>query len=87
MRPMRLPDGSIRKRRRSIDAPGDNVSGTSDLTPVDEQIELLTQAIADRYITEKDLLSLRSWREDPANWTGSGSKAQKATTEKPTSEA
>lgn len=27
----------------SIDAPGDNVSGTSDLTPVDEQIELLTE--------------------------------------------
>ena len=50
---------------------------------------LLTQAIADRYITEKDLLSLRSWREDPANWTGSGngSKTVKATTEKPTSEA
>ncbi|MBX2982660.1 MAG: orotate phosphoribosyltransferase [Flavobacteriales bacterium] len=48
---------------------------------------LLTQAIADRYITEKDLASLRNWREDPANWTGAtsnGAKAQKATPEKPT---
>ena len=51
---------------------------------------LLTQAIADRYITEKDLVSLRSWREDPANWPGitgatsNGTKAQKATPEKPT---
>ncbi len=51
---------------------------------------LLTQAIADRYITEKDLVSLRNWREDPANWTGvtgatsNGAKAQKATPEKPT---
>ena len=51
---------------------------------------LLTQAITDRYITEKDLVSLRNWREDPANWTGAtgatsnGTKAQKATPEKPT---
>lgn len=47
---------------------------------------LLTQAIADRYITEKDLHSLRNWREDPANWPGAsgpnGSKAQKAATGK-----
>ena len=38
---------------------------------------LLKQAITDDYITENDLASLRSWREDPANWTG-------ATTRKPT---
>lgn len=31
---------------------------------------LLKQAITDDYITENDLASLRSWREDPANWTG-----------------
>jgi putative ABC transport system substrate-binding protein len=31
----------------SNDAPGGNVSGTSDLTPVDKQIELLTQLIPD----------------------------------------
>jgi len=31
----------------SNDAPGGNVSGTSDLTPVDNQIELLTQLIPD----------------------------------------
>jgi orotate phosphoribosyltransferase len=29
---------------------------------------LLEQAIADKYITEKDLAALRKWREDPANW-------------------
>ncbi|MBS1546515.1 MAG: orotate phosphoribosyltransferase [Bacteroidetes bacterium] len=29
---------------------------------------LLEQAIADKYITEKELASLRKWREDPANW-------------------
>ncbi len=29
---------------------------------------LLEQAIVDKYITEKDLASLRRWREDPANW-------------------
>lgn len=31
---------------------------------------LLKQAIADNYITEKDLQSLNSWRENPAEWGG-----------------
>lgn len=29
---------------------------------------LLDQAMHDKYITEKDLLSLNEWRKDPANW-------------------
>jgi orotate phosphoribosyltransferase len=29
---------------------------------------LLDQAMHDRYITEKDLVSLGEWRNDPANW-------------------
>lgn len=47
---------------------------------------LLTQAVADSYITEKDLASLKNWREDPANWQGpaaNGTKPAKAASEKP----
>lgn len=29
---------------------------------------LLEQALADKYITEVELLTLREWREDPAHW-------------------
>jgi orotate phosphoribosyltransferase len=29
---------------------------------------LLVQAVADKYVTEEDLATLKSWREDPANW-------------------
>ena len=29
---------------------------------------LLDQALADNYITEQELATLREWREDPANW-------------------
>lgn len=36
---------------------------------------LLHQAVLDKYINEKDLSSLKKWREDPANWTGTGSSA------------
>jgi len=48
---------------------------------------LLQQAIADGYIAEKDLASLKKWREDPANWVpeapaGNGTAAKKAATEK-----
>ena len=44
---------------------------------------LLEQALADRYITEEELLSLREWREDPAHWprasvaSAAGQKAPK----------
>ncbi len=50
---------------------------------------LLDQAIADNYITEKDLASLNAWREDPANWQGitppssNVEKAHKTAPEKP----
>ncbi len=50
---------------------------------------LLDQAIADNYITEKDLISLNAWREDPANWDGPATAAgcirdrRKTTPEKP----
>ncbi|MBS1570510.1 MAG: orotate phosphoribosyltransferase [Bacteroidetes bacterium] len=45
---------------------------------------LLEQAIADKYITEKELASLRKWREDPANWPEPAStKAASAVQEKP----
>ncbi|HEX2617244.1 MAG TPA: orotate phosphoribosyltransferase [Flavobacteriales bacterium] len=43
---------------------------------------LLDQAMHDKYITEKDMLSLNEWRKDPANWGqseaptgGTGTKA------------
>jgi len=50
---------------------------------------LLDQAIADNYITEKDLISLNAWREDPANWdgpataAGTATRSRKTTPEKP----
>ncbi|MFT3886256.1 MAG: orotate phosphoribosyltransferase [Flavobacteriales bacterium] len=45
---------------------------------------LLDQAMHDKYITEKDLLSLNEWRKDPASWEqdeapGSGGTGTKAT--------
>jgi orotate phosphoribosyltransferase len=50
---------------------------------------LLDQALADEYITEKDLALLREWREDPTNWprtspTANGNPGKKAASEKPT---
>lgn len=51
---------------------------------------LLDQAIADKYITDKDLASLQAWREDPANWQGpvpsvtAAAKTRKTAPEKPT---
>jgi orotate phosphoribosyltransferase len=45
---------------------------------------LLDQAIADKYITEKELASLRKWREDPANWPEiANTKQASAVPEKP----
>ncbi len=38
---------------------------------------LLKQAIADNYITEKDLQSLNAWREDPARWSAMANAGQK----------
>lgn len=38
---------------------------------------LLKQAIADKYITEKDLQSLNAWREDPARWSAMADADQK----------
>lgn len=48
---------------------------------------LLDQAIADNYITEKDLASLQAWREDPSNWQGPAlPEATVAKTRKPAPE-
>ena len=44
---------------------------------------LLDQAIADKYITDKDLASLQAWREDPANWQGDRAGAGRRNTEQP----
>ena len=32
---------------------------------------MIAQALQSSYITEKDLLSLKAWRENPAEWGGS----------------
>jgi orotate phosphoribosyltransferase len=49
---------------------------------------LLDQALADEYITEKELASLKEWREDPAHWPRStatnGSVGKKAAPGAPT---
>ncbi len=44
---------------------------------------LLDQAIASKYITEKDMASLRKWREDPANWPEVATRQASVVPEKP----
>lgn len=39
-----------------------------ELTTLSNYETLIEQALGSNYVTEKDLTSLKSWREDPANW-------------------